>query len=653
MATVTNAITLPGGGTPTHCAVEIELIASATGAPAAGWVTATDVTILARYRPTVADGEWTADLTPNDDIDPSGTVYKVTEYADKTRVVNYIEVGAGGGTVHDLLTSGPSGLVFDSVTNHAADTSTHGVTGAIVGTTDTQTLTNKTLTSPTITGGLAVAQGGTGGTTAAAARTNLAAQRTFAVHVSDYGSPSGTDDTSVLQAALAAVPDAGGTLIIPPGTWKVDTNTSTGMLAPKSNTTVVLQPGCTIEALASSSTTYRVFLLSSKNNVTISGYGAFIVGDRDIHNGSTGEQGHGIRVEGTSTNVTIEGVSISNCWGDGIAIGGSAGVVTVRDVTCTNNRRLGISCGNATWIEVQNSTFSGSNGTLPGGGLDFEPNSGSESISGLVSGCYAYDNDGIGFQIGGAGKVNVRLAECVAVDNGQVYTFGQGTGFLLSTPTADSTITLDGCRSVGSANGYGISVSSASNSSGVVSIRGCRASGNNKSGILVAGANTTVDGCDVESNGTHGVEVTKASTRIMGVHAGSNSTSGTNAGKDMNIAAATCVLVGNVMTGTSAQYHLNLKSSATGTTVVGNAAAGSPTTGPYLDEGSSNLVAGNIGFGPSDLVASTLPTAAARYRGQTRVKTGSSAEDRLCVCVLSSDGSTYKWIDVKDGSTVT
>ena len=39
----------------------------------------------------------------------------------------------------------------DAVTTHIADTSTHGVSGAIVGTTDTQTLTNKTITG-TFTG---------------------------------------------------------------------------------------------------------------------------------------------------------------------------------------------------------------------------------------------------------------------------------------------------------------------------------------------------------------------------------------------------------------------------------------------------------------------------------------------------------------------
>ena len=38
------------------------------------------------------------------------------------------------------------------VSTHAGLTATHGVSGAIVGTTDTQTLTNKTLTSPTVSG---------------------------------------------------------------------------------------------------------------------------------------------------------------------------------------------------------------------------------------------------------------------------------------------------------------------------------------------------------------------------------------------------------------------------------------------------------------------------------------------------------------------
>jgi hypothetical protein len=41
--------------------------------------------------------------------------------------------------------------VSTAVSNHSALTATHGVSGAIVGTTETQTLTNKTLTSPVLT----------------------------------------------------------------------------------------------------------------------------------------------------------------------------------------------------------------------------------------------------------------------------------------------------------------------------------------------------------------------------------------------------------------------------------------------------------------------------------------------------------------------
>lgn len=109
MATVTNTIKLPDGTAPTHAAAEIELVASTTSR-AAGWVTATDVTVLSISRPAVTAGAWSASLTPNADITPSGTVYKVTEYADRHRYIHYIEVGSGGGSVFDLLVDAPASL---------------------------------------------------------------------------------------------------------------------------------------------------------------------------------------------------------------------------------------------------------------------------------------------------------------------------------------------------------------------------------------------------------------------------------------------------------------------------------------------------------------------------------------------------------------
>lgn len=109
MATVTNTIKLPDGSTPSHAAVEIELVASTTS-KAAGWVTADDTTILSVARPTVTNGAWSASLTPNADITPSGTVYKITEYADRHRYINYISVGSAGGSVFDLLVDPPTEL---------------------------------------------------------------------------------------------------------------------------------------------------------------------------------------------------------------------------------------------------------------------------------------------------------------------------------------------------------------------------------------------------------------------------------------------------------------------------------------------------------------------------------------------------------------
>jgi hypothetical protein len=122
MATVTNTIKLPDGSTPSYAAVVIELVAS-TSSRAAGWIAANDTTILSVARPTVTAGTWTASLTPNADITPSGTVYKVTETADKVRYVHYISVGSGGGTVHDLLVDAPASLASAALSTHIADTS--------------------------------------------------------------------------------------------------------------------------------------------------------------------------------------------------------------------------------------------------------------------------------------------------------------------------------------------------------------------------------------------------------------------------------------------------------------------------------------------------------------------------------------------------
>lgn len=133
MATVTNTIVLPNGDAPTSAAVEIELVASDTlTAHAAGWVTATGETVLAVARPTVTAGAWSVDLTPNDDVTPSGTVYRVREYADRLRYTHYIDVPSGGGELFDLVTDPPGAIDATGLAAHAASTTAHGLGGANV-----------------------------------------------------------------------------------------------------------------------------------------------------------------------------------------------------------------------------------------------------------------------------------------------------------------------------------------------------------------------------------------------------------------------------------------------------------------------------------------------------------------------------------------
>ncbi|MFZ2169177.1 MAG: right-handed parallel beta-helix repeat-containing protein, partial [Methylococcaceae bacterium] len=90
---------------------------------------------------------------------------------------------------------------------------------------------------------------------------------------------------------------------------------------------------------------------------------------------TNGESGMGITIGGSS-NVYVEGVTITQCWGDGIYQGGGYGQssnINVYSVVADDNRRQGMSIENVNGMVIRDSTFKNTLGAWPGAGIDIEP----------------------------------------------------------------------------------------------------------------------------------------------------------------------------------------------------------------------------------------------------------------------------------------
>lgn len=141
------AVTAVAGAVWDFTAALLKIPTAAPGAPALGHIwTASN---LLRFRDasatrTVVTEDQTQTLTNKTLTTPtiSGTGFTNATHA-------HAGVSSGGQVSHTDLTNKGANTHTD-IDNHLAATAAHGATGAVVGLSNTQTLTNKTLTTPTI-----------------------------------------------------------------------------------------------------------------------------------------------------------------------------------------------------------------------------------------------------------------------------------------------------------------------------------------------------------------------------------------------------------------------------------------------------------------------------------------------------------------------
>lgn len=196
-------------------------------------------------------------------------------------------------------------------------------------------------------------------------------------NIKDYGATGNgiDDDTSSIQRAINEVSQRGGGVVLfPSGEYAID---ATKSIVLADNITLLFDHGTKLLAIPNKSETYSVIKIRDAKNIALVG-GVRIVGERNKHQGSTGEWGFGISITG-STNVLIQNPVISDFWGDGIYIGSTSKQsysenITIINPVCDNNRRQGISVVSAKNVDIINPKIYNTNGTKPQYGIDIEPN---------------------------------------------------------------------------------------------------------------------------------------------------------------------------------------------------------------------------------------------------------------------------------------
>jgi hypothetical protein len=275
-----------------------------------------------------------------------------------------------------------------------------------------------------------------------------------AVALSSFGSAgTGGDDTGVFQNAINSTASKGQTLHIPAGAKAYNISPITF----PSNANVCLDSGVTVAANPGYGEYDVMLSVDGSSNVQIMGYGAtFLMDPSEWSSDPDPEYRHCLAIVGGSNNVTVGGFSCVTFGGDGIYLGGNSSNVTVEDVTANGCARDGL-----TVISAKNSTIKRCHFINGHTGVDMEPNTNTDAISGLTLedsfttnnnwggvnvSIYAYDSS--------TPPLNVTVARHTDQDTGKgVTSFDGATSFSANGANgvpidASGSVVFDTCTSI-------------------------------------------------------------------------------------------------------------------------------------------------------------------------------------------------------------
>lgn len=223
-----------------------------------------------------------------------------------------------------------------------------------------------------------------------------------------------TDDTNAIQAAI----DTGKNVVFKSGmTYLVSRSTSNAILRIPTNTIIDLN-NATIKLMANNSVAYQILLCTTDNIVIKNGT---IIGDKLVHTGQDGEQGHCVWICGK--NIRLENLTLTGGWGDGIYIGKSedkiAENITVINCKVNGNRRNGMSITACKSAYIYDCEFNDNAGTAPQSGFDIEPNE-NDKIEVYMDNIVCKNNGDAQFCLAN------RYSDDCDVKIGKITTYGRG-----------------------------------------------------------------------------------------------------------------------------------------------------------------------------------------------------------------------------------